>query len=54
MTAHEGEGDPLSHLDKYTSCIELQGSSGAIICRAFPLTLGDKAKDDLGGYNKGW
>ncbi|XP_022875824.1 uncharacterized protein LOC111394307 [Olea europaea var. sylvestris] len=44
MAAYEGDGDPLSHLDKYTSWIELQGASNAIMCRAFSLTLGDKVQ----------
>lgn len=44
MTAYEWDGDPLSHLDKYTSWIELQGASDAIMYRAFPLTLRDKAQ----------
>ncbi|XP_022880843.1 uncharacterized protein LOC111398123 [Olea europaea var. sylvestris] len=44
MIAYEGERDPLSHLDKYTLWIELQGTSDAIMCRAFPLALGNKAQ----------
>lgn len=43
MIVNEREGDPLSHLDNYTSWMELQGTINAIMCRAFPLTLGDKA-----------
>lgn len=44
MTAYEGDGNFLSHLDKYTSWMELQGASNAITCRVFPLTLEDKAQ----------
>ncbi|XP_022899394.1 uncharacterized protein LOC111412703 [Olea europaea var. sylvestris] len=44
IAAYEGDGDPLSHHDKYTSWMELQEASNAIMCRAFPLTLGDKAQ----------
>ncbi|XP_022875758.1 uncharacterized protein LOC111394231 [Olea europaea var. sylvestris] len=44
IAAYEGDSDPLSHLDKYTSWMELQGASNAIMCRAFSLTLGDKAQ----------
>lgn len=43
LTAHEGEWDLLSHLDKYTSWMELEGASDAITYHAFPLTMGDKA-----------
>ncbi|XP_022881009.1 uncharacterized protein LOC111398323 [Olea europaea var. sylvestris] len=44
VVAYEGDGDPLSHLEKYTSWMELQEASNAIMCRALPLTLGDKAQ----------
>lgn len=44
LVACEEKGDPLSHQDKYTSWMKLQGASDAIMCRAFPLTLGDKAQ----------
>lgn len=44
IAAYEGNSDPLSHLDKYTSWMELQGASNTIMCRAFYLTLGDKAQ----------
>ncbi|XP_022893827.1 uncharacterized protein LOC111408283 [Olea europaea var. sylvestris] len=44
IAAYEGDSDPLDHLDKYTSWMELQGASSAIMCLAFSLTLGDKAQ----------
>ncbi|XP_022883451.1 uncharacterized protein LOC111400263 [Olea europaea var. sylvestris] len=44
MATYEGDGDLLSHLDKYTSWMELQGTSDVIMCRVFSLTLGDKAR----------
>lgn len=34
LTSYEWEGDLLSHIDKYTSRMELQGVSDAIMCPA--------------------
>ncbi|KAL2504781.1 Retrotrans gag domain-containing protein [Abeliophyllum distichum] len=40
LTSYEDGNDPVGHLDRYTSWMELQGASDAIMCRAFPLTFG--------------
>ncbi|KAL2505945.1 Uncharacterized protein Adt_21566 [Abeliophyllum distichum] len=43
LTSYEDDNDPVGHLDRYTSWIELQGASDAIMCRVFPLTFGNRA-----------
>ncbi|KAL2487047.1 Gag-pol polyprotein [Abeliophyllum distichum] len=43
LTSYEDDNDPVGHLDRYTSWMELQRASDAIMCRAFPLTLGNRA-----------
>ncbi|KAL2454991.1 Uncharacterized protein Adt_47507 [Abeliophyllum distichum] len=43
LTSYEDGNDPVGHLDRYTSWMELQGASDAIMCRAFPLTFGNRA-----------
>ncbi|KAL2466564.1 Ribonuclease H [Abeliophyllum distichum] len=43
LTSYENGNDPIGHLDRYTSWMELQGASDAIMCRAFPLTFGNRA-----------
>lgn len=35
--------DPASYVDKYMSWMELQGVNDDILCRAFPMKLGDQA-----------
>ena len=39
-----GKGDPTEHLKTYRSWMELQGASGAAMCRAFSLTLIEAAR----------
>ncbi|KAL2534980.1 Uncharacterized protein Adt_08331 [Abeliophyllum distichum] len=41
LTSYEDGNDPVGHLDRYTSWMELQGASDAIMCmcRAFPPHL---------------
>ncbi|KAL2532547.1 Retrotrans gag domain-containing protein [Abeliophyllum distichum] len=43
LTSYEDGNDPVGHLDRYTSWMKLQGASDAIMCRAFPLTFGNRA-----------
>ncbi|KAL2513023.1 Gag-pol polyprotein [Abeliophyllum distichum] len=43
LTSYEDGNDPVGHLDRYTSWMELQGANGAIMCRAFLLTFGNRA-----------
>ncbi|KAL2499228.1 Gag-pol polyprotein [Abeliophyllum distichum] len=49
LTSYEDGNDPVGHLDRYTSWMELQGASDAIMCRAFPLTFGNRA---MRGFTK--
>ncbi|KAL2461774.1 Gag-pol polyprotein [Abeliophyllum distichum] len=42
LTSYEDGNDPVGHLDRYTSWMELQGASDAIMYRAFPLTFGNR------------
>ncbi|KAL2480274.1 Ribonuclease H [Abeliophyllum distichum] len=43
LASYEGGRDPVRHLDQYTSWMEFQEASDAIICRAFSLNFGDRA-----------
>ncbi|KAL2542874.1 Gag-pol polyprotein [Abeliophyllum distichum] len=43
LTSYNDGNDPVGHLDRYTSWMELQRASDAIMCRAFPLTFGNRA-----------
>ncbi|KAL2524578.1 Retrotrans gag domain-containing protein [Abeliophyllum distichum] len=43
LTSYEDSNDPIGHLDRYTSWMELQGASDAIMCRAFPLIFRNRA-----------
>ncbi|KAL2531946.1 Ribonuclease H [Abeliophyllum distichum] len=43
LTSYEDDNDPVGHLDRYTFWMELQGASDVIMCRAFPLTFGNRA-----------
>ncbi|KAL2462177.1 Gag-pol polyprotein [Abeliophyllum distichum] len=43
LTSYEDGNDPVGHLDRYTSWMELQGAIDAIMCRAFPLTFEKRA-----------
>ncbi|KAL2512317.1 Gag-pol polyprotein [Abeliophyllum distichum] len=43
LTSYEDGNDPVGHLDRYTSWMELQGASVAIMCRAFSLTFENRA-----------
>ncbi|KAL2474628.1 Retrotrans gag domain-containing protein [Abeliophyllum distichum] len=43
LTNYEDGNDPVGHLDRYTSWMELQGASDAIMCRTFLLTFGNRA-----------
>ncbi len=36
---YNGTTDPLDHLESYRALMALQGSSKAVLCRAFPTTL---------------
>ena len=36
---YEGERDPTEHLETFRSWMELQEATGAVMCRAFSLTL---------------
>ena len=39
LKLYRGEGDPTEHLETFRSWMELQGATGAAMCRAFSLTL---------------
>ncbi|KAL2480541.1 Gag-pol polyprotein [Abeliophyllum distichum] len=43
LTSYEDGNDLVGHLDRYTSWMELQGANDTIMCRAFPLTFGNRA-----------
>ncbi|KAL2481014.1 Retrotrans gag domain-containing protein [Abeliophyllum distichum] len=43
LTSYEYGNNLVGHLDRYTSWMELQGASDAIMCRAFLLTFGNRA-----------
>ncbi|KAL2497070.1 Retrotrans gag domain-containing protein [Abeliophyllum distichum] len=43
LTSYEDGNDPVGHLDRYTSWMELQGARDAIMCIAFPITFGNRA-----------
>ncbi|KAL2512706.1 Retrotrans gag domain-containing protein [Abeliophyllum distichum] len=43
LTNYEDGNNLVGHLDRYTSWMELQGGSDAIMCRDFPLTFGNRA-----------
>ncbi|KAL2527032.1 Uncharacterized protein Adt_12086 [Abeliophyllum distichum] len=43
LISYEDDNDPVRHLDRYTSWMELQESSYVIMCRAFPRTFGNRA-----------
>ncbi|KAL2512031.1 Retrotrans gag domain-containing protein [Abeliophyllum distichum] len=43
LISYEDGNDPVGHLDRYTSWMELQGASDAIMYRAFPLTFENRA-----------
>ncbi|KAL2491584.1 Retrotrans gag domain-containing protein [Abeliophyllum distichum] len=49
LTSYEDSNDPVGHLDRYTTWMELQGASDAIMCRAFPLTFENRA---MGWFKK--
>ena len=36
---YEGERDPTEHLETFRSWMEFQEATGAVMCRAFSLTL---------------
>ncbi|KAL2470248.1 Gag-pol polyprotein [Abeliophyllum distichum] len=42
LTSYEDGNDPVGHFDRYTSWIELQEASDAIMYRAFSLTFGNR------------
>ncbi|KAL6501257.1 hypothetical protein OROHE_024904 [Orobanche hederae] len=44
IPAYNGETDPNAHLGHYNSWMDLHGSSDAIRCRMFSLTLGERAQ----------
>ncbi|KAL2517729.1 Gag-pol polyprotein [Abeliophyllum distichum] len=43
LTSYEDDNDPVGHLDRNTSWMELQGANDAIMCRAFLLTFENRA-----------
>ncbi|KAL2454433.1 Retrotrans gag domain-containing protein [Abeliophyllum distichum] len=46
LTSYEDGNDPVGHLDRYTSWMELQGASDTIMCRAFLLNF-RKPSDEM-------
>ncbi|KAL2542100.1 Uncharacterized protein Adt_03078 [Abeliophyllum distichum] len=43
LTSYDDGNNLVGHLDRYTSWMELQGASDAIMCRAFPLMFENRA-----------
>jgi hypothetical protein len=45
IPVYTGQEDPIEHLENFRAHMDLHGTLGEVVCRAFPLTLLGRARD---------